>query len=85
MKTKADSSSLELPNEWQLLLPAAGTKAPLSHSSETQPNFPDMQGCPAQVWDTTDSTNGKILEGTCVLINVAQNSKSLVKYLSRFF
>lgn len=47
VKTVADSSSLELPNEWRLLLPATGTKAPLSiNSSETQPNFPDTQGCP---------------------------------------
>lgn len=44
MKNEADTSSLKLPDEWLLLLPAARTKAPLSHSSETQPSCPDMQG-----------------------------------------
>lgn len=45
VQTEADSSSLELPNEWRLLLPAAGTKAPLSPSSESQPSLPDLQSC----------------------------------------
>lgn len=62
VKTVADSSSLELPNEWRLLLPATGTKAPLSINSSETTQLCRYAGLPAQVQDTTGSTNVKIME-----------------------
>lgn len=74
VKAYADSSSLELPNEWWLLLPATGTKASLSTARKHNPTF--------QICRAASSSPGRYRSnqwedpgGTCALIKVAQSSK----------
>lgn len=70
MKAYADSSSLELPNEWRLLLPATGTKAPLATAQKLNPTL--------QICRAASSSPGHYRfnqwedpGGTCALIKVA--------------
>lgn len=44
VENEADTSSLEFSDEWLLLLPAAGTKAPLSHTAQKHSSTLQMRG-----------------------------------------
>lgn len=83
VQTEADSSSLELPDEWRLLLPAAGTKAPLSPSSETQPSVPDMQSCRLKAGTPQVQPTGRFRRYMCTN-SWSVKLKKPIKYLRMF-